>query len=227
MQVATHRAIAGLLGIGEAAAVGASTWQAVGIAATAYYCGGMPDLDTEKSSISTELGPFSRLASEVVRGTTWWVREWTANDQDVDPEDEHREVTHVWEWSLLVAGLVWLALWGSGLVATPWWFALAVFLGSVSHLVLGDLYTHSGIPLSFLYNLLTPGGNWRRHKVDLVGTDSPEEHVYVMWPVRIGLGAGVAWLVFGAWWPVLVLGAVVGFLWHITVTLELNRKVMA
>jgi membrane-bound metal-dependent hydrolase YbcI (DUF457 family) len=227
MQVATHRAIAGLLGIGEAAAVGASTWQAVGIAVTAYYCGGLPDLDTERSSISTELGPFSRLASEVVRTTAWVFRSWTANEHDVETDDEHRETSHVVEWSLLVAGLVWLALWWIDLVDTPWWFALAVLLGSVSHLLLGDLYTHSGIPLSFVWNVCTPGGNWRRHKVDLVGTDSPEEHVYVMWPVRTGLGAGMAWLVFGAWWLALVVGAVAGFLWHITVTLELHRRVTA
>lgn len=227
MNVATHRSIAGVLGIAEAAAVQAPWQAAVGIVAIAYYCGGLPDLDTEKSSISTELGAFSRLASEVVRTTAWWVRHWTANDEDVDPEDEHREASHVAEWSFLVAGLVWLALSLVPVVETPWWFALAVLLGSLSHLLLGDLYTHSGIPLSLTYNALTKGGNWRRHKVDLVGTDTPEERVYVMWPVRIALGTGTAWLVVGAWWPALLAGALAGFVWHMIVTLDLSRRVMA
>lgn len=103
---------------------------------------------------------------------------WTARigyrirtKRDIYREDLHRGPSHCIEWCALVGLLMaWLTAGMPGLIvgaSSPlapycWWFALAAFLGTASHVGL-DWMTPSGVPFSAIYNYFRYGKVWRRH----------------------------------------------------------------
>lgn len=87
-------------------------------------------------------------------------------------DDLHRGPTHCLEWCLLV-GAVFYTLATLSVVLAPWawWFALAAFAGTASHVLL-DWMTPSGVPFSITWNYLAWSFTakrraervfWRRH----------------------------------------------------------------
>lgn len=108
--------------------------------------------------------------------------------------DLHRGPSHCLEWCLL-AGLatVRITAWVPWLAPWAWWWGLAIFLGTSSHVWI-DALTPSGVPLSALWNVVlglirdlregraqgTHVEVWRRHAFAWKTT---ELRVRVPWPM--------------------------------------------
>lgn len=91
--------------------------------------------------------------------------------QDVWRLDLHRGPSHSIEWCALVGLLVtWVTAGAPPLIAGTWsplapycwYFGLAAFLGTGSHVLL-DWMTPSGVPLCATWNYFRYGEVWRRH----------------------------------------------------------------
>jgi membrane-bound metal-dependent hydrolase YbcI (DUF457 family) len=89
--------------------------------------------------------------------------------------DCHRETAHTIEGCLGFGAVFGAATYPLPLVGDyALLFGIATFLGCLSH-VLSDALTPSGVPLSITYNVLTPGGNWKRHSWPWFKTNSAAE----------------------------------------------------
>lgn len=94
--------------------------------------------------------------------------------------DLHRGPSHCLEWCVLagvavglVAGQVpWLAPWA-------FWWGLAIFLGTSSHVWI-DALTPSGVPISALFNFFWYDEVWRRHAFAWKTT---QVRIRVPWPM--------------------------------------------
>lgn len=221
----THRAVAAGVGIALAAVAPVPAPVKVAMFTVCWHAGSWPDYDTPGSTPSRELGPLSAFISAVVQFVAFLVQ--AATGDSVARSGVHRGWTHCVE-SCALAGA------GIGYVCTlamPMeygvWIGLAAFSGAFSHVVLGDIFTPSGVPLSLLWNLCTPGPNWRRHHIPVgMTTDQPSEHLVFMGAVRIAIVATMVAVTVPVTTHLLFGAVVVGVVWHYLAVSGSMRKVL-
>lgn len=213
----THRTVAFGVSLGVVAPLPVPLPIKVALIGLGTHAGAWPDYDTKGSTPSRELGPVSAFISYVVR---WWVCfpiQWLTRDGKNARKDKgvHRRFTHTIEACALAGFLVWCATdWG---LFAPWsmWFGLVGFVGSFSHVVLGDIFTPHGVPLCLTLNLLR-GRPWHRYRIPTgVTTDHPSEHLVFMWAVRVAvMVAAVVALALPVTPYLLAVAALLGTGWH-------------
>lgn len=201
------------------------------------HAGGWPDYDTPNSTPSRELWIVSGFISWVVRSLSFMVQTATGDAAGARSSARglgvHRRFSHVIEGCAIAGVLVWFAV-GHVPALDQWavWFGLVAFVGSFSHVVLGDNLTPHGVPISLVYNMLTPGPNWRRHRIEIGGetplkTDQPSEHLGFMLLVRVATVLVAAWaLALPLTVYVLVAGAIAGAVWHLCAYTGLLHKAL-
>jgi len=136
----------------------------------------------------------------------WMYRIRTENDvvarHKLVVDDLHRGPTHCIEWCLLV-GAVFYVLATLSVVLAPWawWFFIAGFAGTASHVLL-DWMTPAGVPFSMTYNYLawSFGGRkadrqvWRRHAagwwIPFYEVSWWLRWIRMPWPVLADMNAG-------------------------------------
>lgn len=225
----THRATAAAVAIVEVSFIPAPLPVKAGLLLLGIHAGAWPDLDTPGSTPSREFGPVSQFVSWVVRSVAHMVQWATRDEKRKQTNGIHRRWTHCVEACALAGLLVWVVVDRIGpLAAWSMWFGLVAFVGAFSHVVLGDFFTKSGVPISLTYNLLVHHTPWRDHRAPIYArTDHPSEHLVVMLLVRIAVVEAVVVALRLPVTPyVLTVGAVVGAVWHALVFTGVLQKAM-
>lgn len=233
MMTQTHRTVALAVSIPVVAAIPAPLPIQVALLGLGVHAGAWPDYDTKGSTPSREFGPLSRFISWVVRILIAYPVQVLTRDGANARKDNgvHRRFTHTIEACGLAGLLTWYVA-DQFPPTGPWsaWFGLVAFVGSLSHVVLGDNFTPHGVPLCLTWNVLVCRAPWKRHGglrciPTGVKTDHPEEHLYFMLAVRVVVMlAVVAALRLPPTPHVFILAGVLGAGWHYAVLTGLMSK---
>jgi len=223
----THRATAAAVAIIEVSLIPAPLPVKAGLLLLGVHAGAWPDYDTPGSTPSRELGPVSRFISFVVRVLAHAVA-WLTRDEDRKKTNGvHRRWTHTIEACALAGLLTWFVT-ARFAVTAPWalWFGVVGFVGAFSHVMLGDFFTKSGVPICLTWNLLVHRDPWRMHRSPIYAiTDHPSEHLVVMLFVRVAVIVAVVIALRLPLSPhLLVFAALLGAGWHGLVVTGLLRK---
>ncbi|WP_433024743.1 metal-dependent hydrolase [Actinomycetospora sp. CA-053990] len=217
------------VGLAEVAVVEAPVLVKVGLVGVAIHAGAWPDYDHTESTPTRELGPVSCALSEAIRALAY-VIQLATGDRSVNLADDdgvHRGWTHTAEACALAGVLTWFTVSHISFLA-PWSveFGVVAFSAAFSHVVLGDMLTPGGVPLSLLWNLVTPGRLWRRHRVPLFTTNHPNEHLIFMCGVRMAIVVAALPALGLTLSPyTFVVAVFVGSAWHLAVVFGLIKRV--
>lgn len=167
----THQAGAAPLGLLVAANMDGPLWARAGAGLLTWGVSTINDWDHNNYRRRMHFG-----AAVVRWSARWGYRLQARNDvrarHKLSIDDLHRGPSHALEWCALLGLLTALvALTMPPLAPHAWWFGLAVFAGTASHVLL-DWMTPSGVPLSIIWNYVAWSVTakrraerevWRRH----------------------------------------------------------------